>query len=70
MRNKFDSYQNSPSLTTRTLSNSLSREDNPSHSQDLSLHAPVHSPLAHGFRSLTRGVSPAAPLTRARPVTE
>lgn len=62
-------HQNSPSLRTRTLSNSLSLCDSPSHSQLLSLQGPVHSPSPHGFLSLTSGVSPSGPRTRAKPVT-
>ena len=50
--------QNSPSFRTRTLSNSLSRSDRESHSQERSLQGPFHSPLPQGFRSLTRWVSP------------
>lgn len=62
-------HQNSPSLRTRTLSSSLSLCDSPSHSQLLSLQGPVHSPSPHGFLSLTSGVSPSGPRTRAKPVT-
>lgn len=61
-------YQNSPSFETRTLNSSLSLVESPSHSQDLSLQGPVHSPLAHGFLNLTKGVSPEGPLTLAKPV--
>lgn len=62
-------YQNSPSFVTLTLNNSLSLLDKPSHSQDLSLHGPVHSPLANGFLKRTSGVSPLTLRTLANPVT-
>lgn len=62
-------HQNSPSFLTLMLRSSLSLVESPSHSQDRSLHGPVHSPRPHGLRSLTRGVSPRGPRTRARPVT-
>ena len=66
----FDgSYQNSPSLRTRMLSNSLSRSERESHSQERSDQGPPHSPRPHGLRSRTRGVSPLALRTRANPVT-
>lgn len=61
--------QNSPSFRTRADKSSLSRSDKLSHSHDLSLHGPFHSPFPQGFLSLTRWVSPSCPLTLAKPVT-
>ena len=63
------SYQNSPSLRTRTLRSSLSRSESESHSQDRSDQGPFHSPRPQGLRRRTNGTSPLLLLTRASPVT-